>query len=275
MISAKIVKDSVTEQGARLTTFQLRYHRFIHSEMMTHRVFSRNASSSRAIPIQKQIKAVLKDMAIPIHWGANRSGMQADKEIGKTKRFVAETTWKLAGLCACLFAYLLYKIGCHKQLANRVLEPFSYISVVVSATEWANFFALRYHHMAQPEIQQLAKFMYEAYAQSQPKLLKQGEWHLPYVEEHEMKDISQAIKSSVARCARVSYNNHDGTKPSIENDLKLYNRLLGHQPIHASPAEHQATPSKSGSRRSGNFIGWKQYRKGLKGENITSFTKEV
>lgn len=280
MIQASIVKDSISESGKRITTFQLRYHRFIHSEVLTHRVFSRNASSSRAIPIKKQIQWIKQDMATPIHWGKNQAGMQASEEISGFKLWLAKKCWRLAGLFACFFAHILFKLGCHKQLANRILEPFSYIHVVVTSTEWNNFFALRYHSMAQPEIYELARAMYEAYSASTPKELKVGEWHLPYVDHIEIEkyrkrgSFDKAIKCSVARCARVSYVNHDGTKPSLEKDLALYDRLLGSQPVHASPAEHQATPFKSKTKSSGNFIGWKQYRKTIKGENIEIFEKE-
>jgi hypothetical protein len=274
MISAKIIADSVSEQGKRITTFQLRYQRFIHSEFMTHRMFSRNASSSRAIPVKRQIKDILKDMAMPIHWGQNKPGMQANSEISKWKMWLAKIWWIKLGYIACITAYLMSKLGCHKQITNRILEPFSYIHVVVTATEWTNFFALRYHYMAQPEIYELAKCMYEAYEASEPKLLKEGEWHLPYVGEEEYGQEELNIKASVARCARVSYVRHDGKKPKLEDDLKLHDRLLGHRPVHASPAEHQATPAKRKVQKSGNFVGWLQYRKRLNGENITEFKKE-
>jgi thymidylate synthase ThyX len=277
MIEASVVKDSVSPAGKRITTLQLKYPRFIHSEVMTHRAFSRNASSSRAIPVSAQLKSIKKDMAAPIHWGANKPGMQADKELSRFKIFLAKSLWTLAGRSACFFAGLMNKLGAHKQVVNRITEPFSYISVVLTATEFDNFFALRYHHMAQPEIYELAKKMYQAYSSSTPKQLELGQWHLPYVSEEEVAemDIEMALKCSVARCARVSYNNHDGTKPVIKKDLELYDRLLGHHPVHASPAEHQATPYKTKGKASGNLVGWRQYRKTIANENITTFVEET
>jgi thymidylate synthase ThyX len=185
-------------------------------------------------------------------------------------------------------ARMLADLEVHKQYANRILEPFAHITVVCSATDFANFFALRCHPMAQPEIHALADLMYEAYRTSQPEFLKDGFWHLPFVDEkcmQEVKDhfgvsclqdsddaINMAIKRSVARCARVSYLNHDGTSTSIEDDLKLYDRLLGSSPIHASPAEHQAQAGiLAEDSRSGNFRGWLQFRKTLDRENIEEF----
>jgi hypothetical protein len=289
-IKAKIVCDSVAENGVRLTTFVLSYPRFIHAEFMTHRVFSRNASSSRAIPIERQIKEIKKDMAMPVEFRRNQRGMQAAEAYGKFGQKVCRTIWKAAGHAAILFAKLFIRMGVHKQYANRLLEPFSHISVIVSATQWSNFFALRYHHAAQPEIRVLAEKMWDQYTKQRPRYLTNNEWHLPFVDYNEVsstlgrkrlacintvpipaQDWLPLIKKSVARCARVSYLNHDGTNPSEMQDFLLYERLLGAQPIHASPAEHQATPLGESDEISGNFHGWKQYRKTLQGENITEF----
>src|SRR5690606_30080072 len=118
---------------------QLRYPRFIHAEFMTHRAFSRNASSSRAIPVHKMLSQVWNDPATPIHWGASRPGMQAREELKGWKRKAAQAIWKLAGRAACVFAWGAMKLGLHKQVANRILEPWQYIHVVVTATDWDNF----------------------------------------------------------------------------------------------------------------------------------------
>jgi hypothetical protein len=178
-------------------------------------------------------------------------------------------------------------LGLHKQWANRGLEPYLYVHGVVTATEWANFFALRRHADAQPEMKVLADLMWEAQQASVPRVLALGEWHLPYVTDEDsgphrgrpdgmfLPDTA-LIKLSVARCARVSYLTQDGRKPTIEEDLKLYDRLVGSVPIHASPAEHQAAPDQRGGEENrwlwpsqhGNFNGWRQYRKTLPGENI-------
>lgn len=276
MISAKVITDSISEAGNRITTLQLTYPRFIHSEFLTHRVFSRNASSSRAIPVKKMIEMVRNEPAMPIHWGKNQPGMQASEEIQHAG--VAKDIWLRAARNAASIAEEMEQIGLHKQVANRILEPFQHIHVVVTATEWKNFFALRDHPDAQPEIHELAIQMRTAMDASVPKLIKTGEWHLPYVTngEREAEMNSEAgyetlRKVSAARCCRVSYLRHDGLPASIEEDLALCERLAGSVPIHASPFEHQATPDRRVDygmpgiwrqvKLHGNFVGWIQYRK--------------
>lgn len=275
--------DSISTQGIRLTTMELTYHRFIHSEFMTHRMFSRNAASSRAIPVEKMLEQVQQSPAMPIHWGKNQPGMQAREEVNSP--LCAIEDWKLAGDNACYSANGLSRLGLHKQVVNRLLEPFQYIKVIVTATDgWDNFFKVRNHPDAQPEMQELARCMKEAMDASSPKLLKPGEWHAPYyygsfTDEKGNPDVETALKLSVARCARVSYLNHDNSSPDIEKDIALYNRLL--EAGHYSPFEHQATPmqypegydsdsiavedgithlDKWGSLWSGNFRGFLQYR---------------
>lgn len=261
-ITAKVVEDSMNQAGIRLSTLQLRYPRFVHAEFMTHRVFSRNASSSRAIPVSKMLEQVWNDPAAPIHWGANQPGMQANAELTGWRRKVAQGIWRWSGRLMCGFVWTGMKIGMHKQTANRLLEPWQFIHVIVTATEWANFFALRDHRDAQPEIRALAIVMREALRASSPRLLAMGEWHLPYVTAAERRDFQPdlLVKLSAARCARVSYLTHDGQAPSLNKDLDLYDRLVGSVPLHASPIEHQATPLHF-AEWSGNFRGWAQYRK--------------
>ena len=284
--TVEIVADSISQEGIRLPTFQLRYPRLIHSEFMTHRVFSRNASSSRAIPVAKMIEQVRNDPAMPIHWGKNQAGMQAREEIqhvGAAKDF-----WLLAANQAADIAEEMMNLGLHKQVANRILEPYQYISVILTSTEWYNFFSLRAHEDADPNIHDLAIKMKVAAAASTPKELQPGEWHLPYVTDEDRRAANHGPsqtpewgllrKISAARCCRVSYLKHDGTKASIEEDLTLCDRLAGAVPIHASPFEHQATPDYvSGTHRNaktgkwedvwdsqhlhGNFTGWIQNRK--------------
>lgn len=302
-ISAKIVADSVSPQGIRLTTMQLRYPKFIHGEFMTHRVFSRNASSSRAIPVERLIRDVLDDPVVPVHWGANQRGMQASEECsaliefsedtndgvgGTTAFFSGDRTvmWDLARERAITMARAFAAAGYHKQIVNRLLEPFCHINVVVTATEWSNFFALRCHPDAQPEMRLLAEAMRLAMATSEPRKLRPGEWHLPYCQPIKLSSADppddDAIKISVARCARVSYLTQDGRESSAEEDMRLYERLVGSQPIHASPVEHQATPDEQmyvNARSNylgdlawkrphlhGNLRGWCQFRKTLPGE---------
>lgn len=324
-IEATIVADSISPAGIRLTTFQLRYPRFIHAEELTHRILettpecviyesipdglmydpnlSRNASSSRAIPVNRMIEDLRRDPAMPIYWGSNKPGMQAGEELsdddtdpqwrGMSARAGAKTIWLRAMEEAIASAEELIKLGLHKQIANRLLEPWAHINVVVTATDYENFFTLRRHKDAQPEIKLLADLMHERMAESNPRPLVPGKWHLPYVTPGDWTDIRLEVnddmekatelcrKVSVARCARVSYLTHDGRRTKVEEDLTLYERLVGAQPLHASPAEHQATPDEmepftEGDYRSdfrnpdshGNFHGWIQYRKTLPGEFV-------
>jgi thymidylate synthase ThyX len=277
MTKAKIILDSIAPSNVRLTTFQLTFPRFILPEFNTHRMFSRNASSSRAIPVKKQIDTVRNNPFVPLCFNKNAKGMQGGEAVDATDQETASKLWLEAGNAMCDFAEKLVDLGISKQYANRLLEPFVWTTVVCSATEWANFFALRYHPMAQPEICELAKQMWEVYSASSPKYLQDGDWHLPFVNEFDLVasptrlTYQQAIKMSVARCARVSYLTHEGKPPSMEEDFALYERLLGSTPIHASPAEHQAQASTNPFKVSGNFRGWTQYRKTLESENVTKF----
>ena len=274
-MQVKIIADSISTHGKRITTMQLKYQRFIHAEFMTHRVFSRNASSSRAIPVAKMIEQVRTNPATPVHWGKNQPGMQAKDVLTEPEEHLAKNLWFEAAVQAADTAERMSKLGLHKQVTNRILEPFQWIHVVVTSTEWDNFFELRYHKDAQPEIYELAKLMRYAMDTSAPRLLLQGEWHLPYVTEEEYinLDIEVAKKVSAARCCRVSYLKHDGTNSTIEEDLDLCKKLAGSRPIHASPFEHQAAPDvlevqlrgsiarwKNESLH-GNFVGWIQHRK--------------
>jgi hypothetical protein len=283
-ITAKIIADSVSEEGIRITSLQLRYPRFIHAELMTHRVFSRNASSSRAVPVERLIEDIIRDTAMPIHWGKNQKGMQADNELTGWRLWAIKKLWRVGMYAAVGVAKIANKIGGHKQIVNRFLEPFSHINVLVTATSFDNFYELRRHKDAQPEIHELADRMFEQMAFSKPTLLKTGEWHLPYIMQGEIftdeKDIEKWKKCSVARCARVSYMTHEGKQPLVENDLKLYTLLVGARPLHASPAEHQATPDGlihndltnnsewEQPELHGNFIGWIQNRKILEKEHV-------
>ena len=295
-ITVKMIKDSMSQDGVRLTTMQLHYHRYIHSEFMTHRVFSRNASSSRAIPVKTLLKQVRENPMMPIHWGSNKPGMQAGDELGGISLNVAKKHWLGAAKDAADRVDDLEMAGLHKQVANRLLEPFLAINVVVTATEWENWFLLRDHKDAQPEIQELARCMKQCMDESEPKILKAKQWHLPYVSDRELlmwheetgnaeAAISMGLRSSAARCARVSYLNHDKSNTSVDADFELYNMLAvrpydngkGHtlgagDPVHLSPLEHQGTPiqftsipgithtDRWGSHWSGNLRGWVQFR---------------
>lgn len=273
MIEAKVIADSVNQEGKRITTMQVKFHRFILPEFNTHRVFSRNFSSSRAIPTKKLLEQVKTDPAMPVHWGKNQAGMQAWEELGEPQKSAARESWIAAAHEAARRADVLAQIGTHKQIVNRIIEPFLWANGIVTSTEWDNWFDLRAHEDAQPEIHELAIRMREAMEGSTPQLLQVGEWHLPYILDHEKADgffkkqenRDLLIKISAARCCRVSYLKHDGQMPNIDEDLALFERLAGAVPLHASPLEHQATPFPDeihvDGSLSGNFKGWIQYRK--------------
>ena len=264
-IEAKIIADSISEAGVRITTMELKYPRFIHSEFLTHRVMSRSASSSRAIPVAKMLEQTRNNPATPIHWGKNQPGMQAREELEQPYLDMCKGGWLVAANEMANIVEGLLKEGLHKQVANRLLEPFQHISVVVTSTAWDNFFALRDHPSAQPEMQELARVMKKALLTSEPRKLFMGQWHLPYVTPMELGGSDKSIagfwtKVSAARCARVSYLTHNGGKPNPIDDLALFAKLAGSNPPHASPLEHQATPCMSPDVWSGNFRGWLQFR---------------
>lgn len=270
---AKIIASSRTSHAAVLTTIQLLYPRFIHAEVMTHRVFSRNASSSRAIPVAKVIEQVRTNPAMPIHWGKNQPGMKAREEVSDTMEAIQ--SWKRAARQAADVAEHMAAIGLHKQVANRILEPFQLMSVIVTATEWYNFFQLRDHPDADPNIALLAQVMKNEFDTSEVTTVfrcateqmpahfcdQEQSWHLPYISEEErsLYRLDVLLKASTARCARVSYNNHDGSTPDIMKDCQLHDALVAGVPIHASPAEHQAVAVRSDGFNK-NFRGWVQYR---------------
>lgn len=279
---AHILLDSITEQGDRLTTMEVCFPRMILAEFNTHRVFSRNSASSRAIPVSTMIQRVKDDPFIPTYWGKNQPGMQANSPLTRNYRAQAEAIWRAQLKEALHAATELAKLGTHKQLANRILEPFMWHTVIVTATEWSNFFALRANKDAQPEMQTIADCMQQAYHASIPQLVEIGQWHLPLLQADErldaQLDIVQACKISAARCARVSYLTHDGVR-DIAKDIQLYNRLVSAG--HMSPLEHVATPLcytaiewgnarlepreivRGSSDFCGNFRGWEQLRKSI------------
>lgn len=269
-ITAKVIEHSVgKENNKEILTIEATYPRFIHAEVMTHRVFSRNASSSRAIPIVRMLKRILTNMAKPIHWGRNQAGMQANSELTGLRLFVVQSLWVIAGYFAVMFSYLMHLAGAHKQIANRITEPFSHITVVITSTEWDNWNELRDHEDAQPEIRELARAINSAWRESTPVIRSYRDprdpfnWHLPYVTNVERitYSITDLLKMSTARCARTSYLTHDNQNPSFDKDVSLHDKLVASRPIHASPTEHPAFPTNDFQSQSGNLRGWKQYRK--------------
>lgn len=275
--SARVVLDSISPAGVRLVTMETRYPRFIHAEMMTHRVFSRNAQSSRALPIKKMIAAVRDEPAMPIYWGKNQAGMSARREVDEVARRRAEDEWRRALASALETAELLSdsEIDLHKQLVNRILEPFAWITVIITATEWSNFFTQRCHPDAQPEIKHLADMMLRAFRASSPQTVALGGWHLPLIQDDERSlDVALLKKLSVARCARVSYLTHGGTRDH-EKDLELFERLVsGGANGHWSPFEHVATPLEQSDEWSANLRGWKSFRKSFPQENAATYPDE-
>jgi len=277
--SATIVADSVSEQGHRLTTIEVTFPRLILAEFNTHRVFSRNSASSRAIPFAKQVERIVRDPFIPIYWGVSRSGMQATQELDETAQETAKMEWLRARGAAVAHAMVLNDLRLHKQLINRILEPYMWHTVIVTATEWDNFFALRANPDAQPEIRVAAEMMQAALAASKPQKLSAGHWHLPLIQDDEREwavaHPDEAIKVSAGRCARVSYLTHDG-KRDHSKDIELYMRLTSSG--HMSPLEHVARPMTTAELKkgewSGNFRGWHQHRKDvLHEENFAEVEK--
>lgn len=310
MIKATIIADSVSKHtGQRITTFELEYPRFILAELNTHRLLSRNSASSRAIPIDKMIGQVQTNTAVPVHWGLNQGGMQAREE--HHDEHICEEVWYEAMYSAMHHAKQLQALGLHKQIVNRVLEPFQMMKTLVTATSFDNFFNLRCHKDAQPEIKQLADLMYQAMQESKPEVLYEGEWHTPYVNhsrhgvdgtleyfiwdnEGNVKYLTpeEAIKISCSCAAQVSYRKND---TSIEKALAIYDKLVNSEPVHASAFEHCATPIDINNEEeldtdtgithftsltyngnnftpcSGNFTNWIQYRQLIKNHDCKQY----
>lgn len=306
-ITAEVVCDSVSSvNGKRITTFCIEYPRIILSELNTHRMLSKNSSSSRAIPFDKMIENL---KGRPVRFGAANAGMQ-DKGEDKLDDFEivlgdgrihvnAIEYWNMAKDNAINFALAYNHYGFHKQIYNRLLEPFQMMKTIVTATEWNNFFWLRDDEAADPTIQELARCMREAIEQSLPQMLKPGEWHLPFVNVHRLKNgnvfgysigdngnclsTEEAIIVSCARCAAVSFRNIDY---DLAKCKQVYDRLINGGKVHGSALEHCATPmkepvqsdkylwedgmthmDKDGNMWSGNFNGWIQHRKLIPNEN--------
>lgn len=259
-ITAKVIQDSLNPHGIRLTTMVLNFPRFILAEFNTHRSFSRNAASSRAVPTERLIEKVVRTPAMPVHWGKNQKGMQAAQELDHESQERMREMWLQTRDLMVEQVHAMLQLEPHKQIINRLLEPWLTVQVVVTATDWENFYQLRDHKDAQPEIQALARAMRKAHSESTPRSLEAGEWHIPFLFEQENGlDLATKLKVSTARCARTSYFYHDGEYSSFEQDLKLHDRLVASEPRHSSPAEHQAEALNSqGYVR--NFRGWKQYR---------------
>lgn len=334
-ITARVLADSLAPCGARLTTMEWKYPRSVHSEIMTHRITSKNSASSRAIPVEKLIAQVVTDPFIPQYIGQKQSGMQAGAELAGQQREEAVASWLRARDNAVIEAKAMLACSAPKQIVNRLLEPWMWITIIISSTEWSNLYGLRNHKDAEPHFQHLAREAIAAMEASTPVQLAVGQWHLPLVyhdpddiqmldamvEAGQLKFPEDFIKISVGRVARVSYLTHDG-KRDVKEDIALHDKLVVQSPIHASPAEHIAqamdfskwfreslTDQSTTVRdllneegklvaelyrverspwdvrfialekvrivlremQSGNFYGWRQYRKTLKNEHIGGY----
>lgn len=295
--AARVLADSITPAGKRLTTLEVTFPRIVLAEFNTHRVFSRNSASSRAIPVQKMLRMVEENPYIPTHWGKNQKGMQAEEELAPGEQEEAEETWLQARGDAIQRATRLVNIGVHKQITNRLLEAFMRHTVIVTSTEWDNWDHLRANPKAHPEIQRAAELMLQAREESEPQRTTYGEWHLPLIDEETREAFTDAdpaalplrdlVKCSVGRCARVSYLTHDG-RCDLQADIELADRLLAAG--HMSPFEHVARPMSMDELElfkqpvvewrdgvawptgkythfCGNFDGWIQYRKTIPNEH--------
>lgn len=308
-ITAKVICDSISKQGIRLTTFEIEYPRFILAELNTHRQLSKNSSSSRAIPINKMLSTIENNIAIPVYWGKAKSGMQADEEVSKIDEVKSVLAWERSFNYSKERVKDMNDIGLHKQVPNRLIEPFQMMKTVITGTDFDNFFNLRLHPDSQPEICMLAYKMYKAIEESDPYELKVGEWHLPYVDKlldndgcllsygmlvndsvygvmHKPLKLDDAIKISASCCAQVSYRNTD---MSLEKADKIFNMLIKSDVLHASCFEHLATPvqdqrnningweegithmNKQGQLCSGNLRGYVQYRHLLPNNTVWKF----
>lgn len=276
-IDAKIILDSRTDEGVRIITWLLTYPRIIHAEFMTHREFSRNSSSSRAIPVLTMLRNTVSNLAAPSAWGSNKPGMQAGDELSPIRKMIAKALWYGCGYMAAGFSYLLAKVGAHKQIANRVLEPWTHITVVMTTTNMANFMHLRLHEDADPTIFELAQTMADAQGRSIPKPLPLGEWHLPFVLPSEQSlPHWDKVKLSAARCASASYNKVGSADLiGFATADRIWDKLIDSQPMHASPVEHQCTPDWRNEHSQwahphyhGNLRGVIQLRKTLANEAV-------
>lgn len=268
--SAKVLADSMSPAGHRLTTLEVTVPRIVLAEFNTHRMFSRSSASSRAIPVEKRILGVELDPFIPEAFGKNQKGMQAQATLEESESEQAREIWTDAMGAACDYARALAKLGVHKQLANRLIEPFCWHTVIVTATEWGNFWGLRISKYAQPEIAKPASMMNVVMSASTPQPLNYHEWHTPLTPDRiELFEAGftwlQVARISAARCARVSYLTHDGKRDPAA-DLELYERLV--EPGHMAPLEHVATPNSKNTEHDfvGNFCGWFQLRKTIPNE---------
>ncbi|MGD9712730.1 MAG: hypothetical protein AB7V46_11755 [Thermomicrobiales bacterium] len=275
MISARMIADSVNPKGVRLSTIEVTFNRYILAEVNTYREWSRNSASSRAIPVKKVLRQVWRDPAVPIHWGANQSGMQARAELLGWRKRLARRLFLLARIPILAIVWLLTKVGLHKQVANRLLEPWVWHTAIISSTTWSNMLKQRDHEDAQPEFQVLARCIKNVLRHSEPRKLEWGEWHQPYLTPEDWAAaasyeldgqivVPTTTLMSAARCAAVSYV-RQGEKRDPFKDIELAQRLA--KSGHWSPFEHVARAEDNNDKISNFDLGWLQLRKFFPGED--------
>ena len=317
MYEAKIILDSISPAGNRLTTVQITFPRIVLAEVVTHRLLyettrgeveytctartatrelSKNSSSSRAIPSWRLAEQVLEDPYVPTPFTKNCKGMQAKERLAAHESHEAECVWVemvQANVEAC---GQLHNLGVHKQQANRLIEPFAWVTQLLTATQdgWANFFHQRCHQDCQPEFRKVARMLYLKYRDSKPAEVCLGGWHLPFITDSLIVatrsfateyDVQKLKNVSAGMCAWVSYQPPGEValpaKDLMEKALNTCDKLMGDSPygrtsgpLHASPFEHQATPAASAAeaaRYRSNLTGWVQRRKMMNGEFITEY----
>ncbi len=263
MIKAEIIEDSVNMYGKRITTVLCIYPRFIHSELKTHRVFSTNSGSSRAIPTKKLIEFIKQNTTAPNPFRQNQSGMVPGDKVSDLVNTASHLVWNTHMRASVMASKALNLLGVHKQWANRLMEPHAHIQTLITATDWDNFFSLRCATDAQDEINELAWAIKYAMDASKPKELVQGKWHLPFIKDGERDESTDTLKMiSAARCARISYLTDNGFVGEKSKELDRAVKLRDSR--HSSCFEHQAMSSYEGVNCQGNFSGgWVQFRKTL------------
>lgn len=284
---ARIVCDSIGPHGIRLTTMEMMGWQASHPDFMTHRMFSRNAASTRAIPARRFREQATIDPFWPIAWDADQPGMQGYQALNGSQLARAQRAWNRAREFTLEIHHDLTEcpiegIGLHKQVANRLLIPHLGILKVVTGIEaaWAHYFHLRCHHAAQKEEAVQAFAAAEAYFASTPIRMPAGGLHLPYVNRSELTRWGKewALRHSSARCARVSYMRQN--EVDYEAEERIYARLMNpntpreydpEEPVHGSPMEHPAECLEE-AEPSGNFVGWRQHRKQVPGEFRQTFS---
>lgn len=259
----------------------------ILAELNTHNAISKNTRSTRAVPTNKLIA---EDIYVP-NFMRNKPGMQATEHFPDEENLEIQKAWLEFAKQTQVFSDSLVKAGVHKQWAGRPLEWFGYCDTLLTATDWKNFFTLRCHEDAQPEIQNLACKIRDSIQASSPTQLRYGDFHLPYIEISDIPLAEKYIqdnpgklspfysaeyalntilaKISVARCARISYSPFDGNG-SVEKEIERFDKLVVSKPVHASPAEHVAIcrDIHLDGLKDANFRGWTQYRSLIPGNVV-------